>query len=41
MYGKEEDYIQVLVAKQEGQGEIGRPRYILEGTIKMDLREIG
>jgi hypothetical protein len=31
----------VLVGKPEGKEPLGRPRYMLEDNIKMDLREIG
>jgi hypothetical protein len=36
-YGGEERCIQGLVGKPMGKRPLGRPRYILEGNIKMDL----
>jgi hypothetical protein len=31
----------VLVGKPEGKRQLGRPRRRLEGSIKMDLQEVG
>jgi hypothetical protein len=31
----------VLVGKPEGRRPLGRPRHIWEGSIKMDLRDVG
>jgi hypothetical protein len=39
--GEERKVYKVLVAKPEGKRPFGRPRYIWEDEIRMDLRETG
>jgi hypothetical protein len=39
--GEEREVYKVLVGKLKGKRPLGRPRYIWEGEIRMDLREIG
>ena len=39
--GERRGAYRVLVGKPEGRKPLGRPRYIWEDNIKMDLREVG
>jgi hypothetical protein len=39
--GESRGAYRVLVGKPEGRKPLGRPRYIWEDNIKMDLREVG
>jgi hypothetical protein len=39
--GEKRNAYRILLGKPEGKRSLGRPRYRLEGNIKIDLREIG
>jgi len=41
LMGERRDAYMVLVGKPEGKRPLGRPRYIWEDNIKMDLQELG
>ena len=41
LMGERRDAYMVLVGKPEGKRPLGRPRYIWEDNIKMDLQEMG
>ena len=40
-YGERRGVYRVLVGKPERKGPFGRPRYIWEVNIKVDLQEVG
>ena len=40
-YGERRGEYRVLVGKPEGRRPLGKPRYILEDNIKMNLQEMG
>jgi hypothetical protein len=39
--GEKRNACRILVGKSEGKRQLGRPRHMQVGNIKMDLREIG
>ena len=40
IYGEKRGVSRILVCKQEGKRQLGRPRHIWEYNIKMDLQEV-